>query len=134
VLLWWDKLVTVNFFSSTRRRTRQMLTMIYMARIQNMLFSLLKVNNPSVRHPVSPPLGTPSSLVGPRRAPRLALRRAPVGSKKNNFYFYFFYVTSSKRGEKIFRFSIPKIPKIPEFPELRGLRGRSRKKKKVFSA
>jgi hypothetical protein len=36
-----------------------MLTMIYMARIQNMSFFLLKVNNPSVRHPVWPPIGHP---------------------------------------------------------------------------
>jgi hypothetical protein len=55
-------------------------------------------------------------------------------------------VAGWKRGEKIFRFSIPKIskiskipkipkiPKFPEFPELRRLRGRSREKKKVFSA
>jgi hypothetical protein len=43
-----------------------MLMMIYMTCIQNMSFFLLKVNNPSVRHPVWPPLGTPS---GPRSAP-----------------------------------------------------------------
>jgi hypothetical protein len=39
---------------NTRRRTRRMLTMIYMKRIQNMSFFLLKVNNPSVHHPVWP--------------------------------------------------------------------------------
>jgi hypothetical protein len=38
-----------------------MLTMIYMTCIQNMPFFLLKVNNPSVRHPV-----------WPRLAPRLS--------------------------------------------------------------
>jgi hypothetical protein len=31
-----------------------MLTMIYMTRIQNLSFFLLKVNNPSVCHPVWP--------------------------------------------------------------------------------
>jgi hypothetical protein len=48
-----------------------MLTMIYMARIQNMSVFLLKINNPSVCHPV-----------WPRRAPRPAPvwpRLAPVG-------------------------------------------------------
>jgi hypothetical protein len=40
-----------------------MLTMIYMTRIQNMSFLILKVNNPSVRHPVWP-VGPPSGLVG----------------------------------------------------------------------
>jgi hypothetical protein len=55
-----------------------MLTMIYMTRIQNMSVFLLKVNNPSVHHPVWqrlalvwPPSGTPSGL-------RLALVGHPV--------------------------------------------------------
>jgi hypothetical protein len=59
-----------------------MLTMIYMTRIQNMSVFLLKVNNPSVRHPiwphlapVWPPSGTPS---GPRLAPALPLSGTPV--------------------------------------------------------
>jgi hypothetical protein len=47
-----------------------MLTMIYMTRIQNMSFFLLKVNNPFVRHPVWPA----GHSVWPCRAPR----RAPV--------------------------------------------------------
>jgi hypothetical protein len=50
-----------------------MLTMIYMTRIQNMSFFLLKVNNPSVRHPVWPV----GHFVWPRRAPRLATPLAP---------------------------------------------------------
>jgi hypothetical protein len=66
-----------------------MLTMIYMIRIQNMSVFLLKVNNPSVRHPVWPrlaPIWPPSgTLSSPRLAPvghsrlpfRLALRPAP---------------------------------------------------------
>jgi hypothetical protein len=45
-----------------------------------------------------------------------------------------FIVAGWKRGEKIFRFPIPKIPEFPEFPELRKLHERSREKKKVFSA
>jgi hypothetical protein len=58
--------------------------MIYMTRIQNMSFFLLKVNNPSVRHPVGhplwPPSGIPSGPVWPSVwPPRLATRRAPVG-------------------------------------------------------
>jgi hypothetical protein len=54
-----------------------MLMMIYMTRIQNMSFFLLKINNPSVRHPVSP-VGPPSGPVGhPVWPPRLATRRAP---------------------------------------------------------
>jgi hypothetical protein len=71
--------------------------MIYMTRIQNMSFFLLKTNNPSVGHSVWPrraprlaPVGHP---IRPRRAPRLATRMAPssprraprpapVGSKK----------------------------------------------------
>jgi hypothetical protein len=69
-----------------------MLTMIYMTRIQNMSVFLLKVNNPSVRHPVWPrlapvwpPLGTPSgphvAPVGhPRWAPRPALVSPPSGT------------------------------------------------------
>jgi hypothetical protein len=36
-----------------------MLTMIYMIRIQNMSIFLLKVNNPSVRHPVRHPCRAP---------------------------------------------------------------------------
>jgi hypothetical protein len=91
LLLQWGKLVTVKKITSTRRRTRRMLTMIYMTRIQNMSVFFFKVNNPSVRHlvwprvaPVWPPSGTPS---GPRVAPvghprlpfRLALRPAPSG-------------------------------------------------------
>jgi hypothetical protein len=92
-----------------------MLTMIYMTRIQNMSFFLLKVNNPSVRNPVWPPVWPPS---GPRRV------------KKNKKYFYFFwlFLPAGKEGKKYFgfRFSIPKIP------ELRGLRRQSREKKKVF--
>jgi hypothetical protein len=79
-----------------------MLTMIYMICIQNMSFFLLKVNNPSVRHPVWPrlapsgpclapvwpPSGTPVwPPFGPHLAPvehphlplRLALRLAPFG-------------------------------------------------------
>jgi hypothetical protein len=70
-----------------------MLTMIYMTRIQNMSVFLLKVNNPSVRHPVCPrvapvwpPSGTPSGPrvapvghpVRPPRCPRRAPRPAPV--------------------------------------------------------
>jgi hypothetical protein len=66
--------------------------MIYMTRIQNMSFFLLKVNNPSIRHPVWPCLTLvwpPSSprlapvwplsgtLSGPRRAPLSGPRRAP---------------------------------------------------------
>jgi hypothetical protein len=104
-----------------------MLMMIYMTRIQNMSFFLLKVNNPSVRHPI-----------WPRRAPRLAPRRAPcpapIKSKKIKIKYFLVVVAGWKRGEKIFRFSIPKIPQIPELRGLRGLRGRSREKKKVFSA
>jgi hypothetical protein len=54
-----------------------MLTMNYMTHIQNMSVFLLKVNNPSVRHPVWPhlapvwpPSGTPSGTPsGPRVAP-----------------------------------------------------------------
>jgi hypothetical protein len=67
-----------------------MLTMIYMTRIQNMSFFLLKTNNPSVRHsiwprpapvwppsgPVWSPSGTPSGLVRP---PVWLLRPAPSG-------------------------------------------------------
>jgi hypothetical protein len=83
-----------------------MLTMIYMTRIHNMSVFLLKVNNPSIRHPVWPrmapvwpPSGTPSgprvapvwpplgTTSGPRVGPvghprlpfRLALRSAPSG-------------------------------------------------------
>jgi hypothetical protein len=59
-----------------------MLTMIYMTRIQNMSVFLLKVNNPSVHHPVWsrvapvwPPSGTPS---GPHLAPVGQPRVAPV--------------------------------------------------------
>jgi hypothetical protein len=48
-----------------------MLTMIYMTCIQNMPFFLLKVNNPSVRHPVWPV----GHSIWPRRAPPLA----PIG-------------------------------------------------------
>jgi hypothetical protein len=44
-----------------------MLTMIYMTRRQDMSFFLLKVNNPSVRHPAWPPFG-----------PRRASRPAPI--------------------------------------------------------
>jgi hypothetical protein len=51
--------------------------------------------------------------------------------KKKNFLVV---GAGSKRGQKIFQFSIPKIPKIPKIPELRGLCGRSREKKKVFLA
>jgi hypothetical protein len=51
-----------------------MLTMIYMTRIQNMSFFLLKVNNPSVRHPVWPV----GHSVWPRRAPVWPLVRHPV--------------------------------------------------------
>jgi hypothetical protein len=72
LLLQWGKLVTVNFFTSTWRRTRRMLTMIYMTCIQNMLVFLLKVNNPSIRHLVWPPFG-------PRRAPLFGPRLAPSG-------------------------------------------------------
>jgi hypothetical protein len=52
-----------------------MLTMIYMTHIQNMSFFVLKVNNPSVRHPLWPRMAP----YGPYRAPRLAhlARRAP---------------------------------------------------------
>jgi hypothetical protein len=64
-----------------------MLMMIYMTRIQNMSFFLLKVNNPSVRHPVwpvghsvwpcrAPPLAPPLAPVGHPVRPRLALRQA----------------------------------------------------------
>jgi hypothetical protein len=76
--------------------------MIYMTRIQNMSVFLLKVNNPSVRHPVwprvapvwprvapvwppcgpcrAPPFGPPVAPVGHPRLPfRLALRPAPSG-------------------------------------------------------
>jgi hypothetical protein len=60
-----------------------MLTMIYMTRIQNMSFFLLKVNNPSVRHPVWPRVGPVWPPCGPRRAPRpapaLPLSGTPVG-------------------------------------------------------
>jgi hypothetical protein len=60
--------------------------MIYMICIQNMSFFLLKVNNPSVRHPVWPrlaPSGPRLAPVGhPRQAspsgPRLAPVRHPV--------------------------------------------------------
>jgi hypothetical protein len=72
LLLQWTKLVTVNFFTSTQHRTRRMLTMIYMTHIQNMSFFLLKVNNPSVCHPIRPPSG-------PRLAPVGHPRLAPVG-------------------------------------------------------
>jgi hypothetical protein len=54
-----------------------MLTMIYMTRVQNMSFFLLKVNNPSVRHPVWPPSGTPC---GPHLAPCLAFVELPLGT------------------------------------------------------
>jgi hypothetical protein len=61
-----------------------MLTMIYMTHIQNMSVFLLKVNNPSVRHPVWPrvapvwpPSGTPS---GPRVAPVGHPVRPPSGT------------------------------------------------------
>jgi hypothetical protein len=121
-----------------------MLTMIYMTRIQNMPFFLLKVNNPSVRHPVWPvghsawpPSGPVGHLVWPLSSghPRLATlsghpvwpppsgpRPAAVGSKKNKinkiFILFFWVVVAGwKRGQKIFQFSIPKIPKIPKFPE-----------------
>jgi hypothetical protein len=81
------------FFTTTPRRTRRLLTMIYMTRIQNISFFLLKVNNPSVRHPVWPRLALHLALFGyvwPRLAlslalsgsvwPRLALRLALSGS------------------------------------------------------
>jgi hypothetical protein len=72
--------------------------MIYMTRIQNMSVFLLKVNNPSVRHPVWPrlapiwprsgipfgphraPVGHPVwPPCGPRRAPPCGPRVVPVG-------------------------------------------------------
>jgi hypothetical protein len=55
-----------------------MLTMIYMTRIQNMSFFLLKVNNPSVRHPVWPPSGPHRA---PRPAPALPLSGTPSGPR-----------------------------------------------------
>jgi hypothetical protein len=66
------------FFTTTWRWIRRMLTMIYMTRIQNMSFFLLKVNNPSVHHPVWPHLAL---RLAPRRAPRLPLSGPPFGPR-----------------------------------------------------
>jgi hypothetical protein len=57
-----------------------MLTMIYMTCIQNMSFFLLKVNNPSVRHPVCPRVAPVWPPCGPRRAPRPAPALPPSGT------------------------------------------------------
>jgi hypothetical protein len=46
--------------------------MIYMTRIQNMSVFLLKVNNPSVRHPVCPRVAPVGHPVRPPRCPRRA--------------------------------------------------------------
>jgi hypothetical protein len=137
-----------------------MLTMIYMTRIQNMSFFLFKVNNPSVchlfwprwaprlalrlaplGHSVSPRwaphlalLGTLSDPSGTPSGPRWAPHPAPVGSEKKIIISFLVVVVGWKRGEKIFRFSIPEFLEFPELPELCGLHGRSREKNKVFSA
>jgi hypothetical protein len=55
-----------------------MLTMIYMTHIQNMSFFLLKVNNPSVRHPVWPPSGPHLAPVWPPSSPPSGPVRPPV--------------------------------------------------------
>ena len=138
-----------------------MLKLIYMTRILDMSFFLLKVNNPSVYHPVWPchaprlppvwpPLGIPYS---PSYGPTVWTLSstppgpcsAPVGSKKNKniknkikiiLLKFLGYLPARKERKKMFSFrlSISKFPKFPEFPVLRRLHGRSREKKKVFSA
>jgi hypothetical protein len=90
--------------------------MIYMTRIQNMSFLLLKVNNPSpprlAPHPA--PIRPPS---GPRPAPRWVV------------------VASRKRGEKIFRFSVfnPQVPQVPRVPRApRASRAKPREEEGFF--
>jgi hypothetical protein len=124
------------FFTTTRRRTRRMLTIIYMTRIQNMSFFHLKVNICSICHLVWPrlapsvwtPWGTPSG-------PRLALRLAPVGHpvqapvvlrprrrleiKKKKFFKNLFGCCCwlEKRGKNIsvFGFQSPRSPSSASF-------------------
>jgi hypothetical protein len=121
-----------------------MLTMIYMTRILNMSFSLLKGNFPSVRHPVRPlsgprvaprvapclaPIWHP---VGPPSGPRWAPRSAPIGSKKINFLFLFLCFGCccrlEKRGKKfsVFSFQSPRSLSSPSSPSFVGKAARRR--------
>jgi hypothetical protein len=119
---------------------------------------LLKINNPSVCHPVWPPSGpyralrlAPSSSlclapcltpVGHPVRPPIVLRPRESSKKKKKTFFFFFLwllLVAGKEGKKYFgfRFSIPEFPEFPEFPKFPKfpkLRRRSREKKKVFSA
>jgi hypothetical protein len=110
--------------------------MIYMTRIQNMSFLLLKVNNPSVRHlawsighsvwprwaprlapighSIRPPSGT---LSGHRWAPH----PAPINSKKKNFKKKLLFgccCRLEKTGNFFFQFSVfnPQDPQDPQDP------------------
>jgi hypothetical protein len=116
-----------------------MLKMIYMTRIQNMLFFLLKVNNPSVCHPAWPPSGTPfgppsgphrEPRSAPRPAPCLAPHRAPVGHPvRPRPAFFGCCCRLEKRGKNIsvFSFQSPRSPSSPSSPSSAGEAARRRR-------
>jgi hypothetical protein len=116
LLLQWAKLVTVNFFyihpESDTSNADDDLDDTY---TEHVVF-LLKVNNPSVRHLVWPPSGTPSSTPS-----------SPCGVE-----IFLIVVASWKRREKILRFSVfnPQDPQDPRVP--RALQAKPREEEGFF--
>jgi hypothetical protein len=123
-----------------------------------MSFLLLKVNNPSichpiwprlasrlapVGHPVRPPSGPPSGSrwapVGhPVRPPVWHLVWPPLGRKINKFklFFYFFGCCCQleKRGKNIsvFGFQSPRSPRSPRSPSSANFAGKAARRRRFF--